>query len=94
MATEATLTKIDRLALDAWTKIDAGEGSEAAEELRGIANDLLAACVAAIEATGGSQHWNGWTRHFLILAENALRKAGIDPAMIEAKDTVGPEDAA
>jgi hypothetical protein len=33
----------------------------------------------------------GWTQHFLILAENALLKAGIDPASIEAKDTVGPE---
>lgn len=56
------------------------------------APDLLEACVAAIEATGGSHLWNGWTRRFLVLAENALRKAGVDPATIEVKQTIGPED--
>jgi hypothetical protein len=56
--------------------------------------DLAEACVAAIAATGGSHLWNGWTRQFLILAENALRKAGIDPAGIEPRESVGPEDGA
>jgi hypothetical protein len=63
-------------------------------KLIAAAPDMLEACIAAIEATGGSHLWNGWTRRFLILAENALRKAGIDPSSIEAKDDVGPEDEA
>ena len=63
-------------------------------KLCAAAPDLLAACEAAIAATGGSQHWNGWTRHFLILTENALRKAGVDPTAIKAKETVGPEQEA
>lgn len=77
---------------------DAGEcvaeivhGEEAAR-LIAAAPELLEACIASIEATGGSHLWNGWTRRFLILAENALRAAGIDPATIEVKDTIGPED--
>lgn len=54
-------------------------------------DEALDACKAAIAATGGSHLWNGWTRQFLILAENALRKAGIDPATIPVHETVGPE---
>lgn len=65
---------------------------EANARLIAAAPELLEACVAAIEATGGSHLWNGWTRKFLVLAENALRKAGVDPATIEAKQTIGPED--
>lgn len=77
---------------------DAGEcvaevvHGEANARLIAAAPELLEACVAAIEATGGSHFWNGWTRRFLVLAENALRKAGVDPATIEAKQTIGPED--
>lgn len=39
------------------------------------APDLLAACEAAIKATGGSEHWQGETRAFLLLAEAAVAKA-------------------
>jgi hypothetical protein len=70
------------------------DGKEAAADarIRDAAPELLEACIAAVAATGGSHFWNGWTRRFLLLAENALRKAGVDPAAIEINEDIGPED--
>ena len=45
------------------------------EQLAKAAPDLLAACQAIIEATGGSEHWNGETHAALLLVEAAIEKA-------------------
>lgn len=47
----------------------------AKRELASINNDLLEACQAAIEATGGSANWKGETEKFLKLCEAAVAKA-------------------
>jgi hypothetical protein len=44
-------------------------------KLIAVAPMLLAACRAAIEATGGSAFWNGETKAFLELAEAAIAAA-------------------
>lgn len=64
----------------AVTEDDGGYEAPAEERtanahLIAAAPDLLAACQAAIEATGGSANWKGETEKFLKLCEAAIQKA-------------------
>lgn len=54
---------------------DDAERIEHDAALIAAAPDLLAGCKAAVEATGGSKHWNGETEAFLKLCEAAIAKA-------------------
>ena len=38
-------------------------------------SEANAAQINAVAATGGSEHWQGETRAFLLLCESAIRKA-------------------
>ena len=44
-------------------------------QIAGTYEDLLAACEAAVKATGGSSNWKGETHDFLKLCEAAILKA-------------------
>ena len=55
------------------------EATEGEWNLATAAPDLFAACQAAVATTGGSEHWQGETRDFLLLAEAAIRKATGQP---------------
>lgn len=51
------------------------ENTEANAHLIAAAPELYKACKMAIEATGGSKHWQGETEKFLLAMETALAKA-------------------
>jgi hypothetical protein len=55
--------------------IDAIFDTKRSAQLVDAAPDLLAACQAAINATGGSANWKGETEKFLKLCEAAVAKA-------------------